>query len=99
MNSVEKVQNEGRKKNLVLAPGAADISEGAVYLDAETPLVAKHVAADSFSGAKPAGGFCSIAPGCGDVSEGMVWVPGKDHALRQHADQDLPHERMISAAI
>lgn len=74
MNSVEKVQNEGREKILVLAPGAADISEGAVYLDAEPPLAGKHVAGASLSGEKPASGVCSIALGCGDISEGMVWV-------------------------
>ena len=74
MNSVEKVKNDGREKILVLAPGAADISEGAVYLDAEKPLADKHVVGAPLSGEKSASGVCSIALGCGDISEGMVWV-------------------------
>lgn len=74
-----KVQEVLLKKIVVLAPGAADISEGALYLCAES-LPAEALRAESkISVAHPdSTGFWSISPGCGDVSEGMVWVPGRE---------------------
>lgn len=82
-----KVQEVLLKKIVMLAPGAADISEGALYLEADQLLSCQQVrseslAAEAFLDSKisPSGsaGFWSISPGCGDVSEGMVWVPGRE---------------------
>lgn len=74
----------GRK--LVLAPGAADASEGLVYLDEDSitccpaPLgescsyIKSDLEYECYSEQQPGEGFWSVAPGCGDISEGRVWV-------------------------
>lgn len=71
---------------LVLAPGAADASEGTVYVDDNQTLRFKAADKNTVSGEKttveykvctqqqPGEGFWSVAPGCSDISEGMVWV-------------------------
>lgn len=86
MNLKDKNQNAIIEKNLVLAPGASDISEGAVYLNKEHAPACKNVAGKSLSRENPGiedttdakkltgEGFWSVAPGCSDISEGMVWV-------------------------
>ena len=70
---------------LVLASGAADASEGMVYV-AEDTLRPAEIHRKAYCGKKeeveykiyaekqPGEGFWSVAPGCGDISEGMVWV-------------------------
>lgn len=85
-----QVQEVLLKKIVVLAPGAADISEGALYLEADESLSCQQVGAESLAAEALRGdskisvahpdstGFWSISPGCGDVSEGMVWVPGRE---------------------
>lgn len=82
----DKTQKGTAEMKLVLAPGAADASEGTVYLDEDNALCCKKAAEVLQSGEKsnieyniyaekqPGEGFWSIAPGCGDISEGMVWV-------------------------
>ncbi len=82
----DKTQKGTVEMKLVLAPGAADASEGTVYLDEDNALCCKKAAGVSQSGEKsdieyniyaekqPGEGFWSVAPGCGDISEGMVWV-------------------------
>lgn len=86
MRPEDKTQKGTVEMKLVLAPGAADASEGTVYLDEDNTLCCKKAAGVSQSGEKsdieyniyaekqPGEGFWSVAPGCGDISEGMVWV-------------------------
>jgi len=81
-----KIQKGGPKMVLVLAPGAADASEGTVWVAEDTlrppeidrkPCCRKKQQEDEYkmyAEKQPGEGFWSIAPGCGDVSEGMVWV-------------------------
>lgn len=70
---------------LVLAPGAADASEGTVYVAEDTLRPAEidrkaccgkeeEVEYKNYAEKQPGEGFWSVKPGCGDISEGMVWV-------------------------
>ena len=70
---------------LVLAPGAADASEGTVYVAEDTLRPAEvdrkaccgkeqEVEYNIYAEKQIGEGFWSVAPGCGDISEGMVWV-------------------------
>ena len=71
---------------LVLAPGAADTSEGMVYLEEGPATCDNAVVGEPFLSEKtavvyknytdqqPGEGFWAAAPGCGDISEGRVWV-------------------------
>lgn len=87
MNSENNNQKREDERKLVLAPGAADASEGMVYLDEDSvscckePCGAKQVSTEatrieyiSYPEQQPGEGFWSVAPGCGDISEGRVWV-------------------------
>jgi hypothetical protein len=86
MNSEDKTRKSAATMKLVLAPGAADASEGTVCLDEDSASCCKEVAGDSspceksnieyknYAEKQPGEGFWSITPGCGDISEGMVWV-------------------------
>ena len=86
MRPEAKIQKGAVEMRLVLAPGAADASEGTVYVGEDNTLCCKKAAGVSQSGEKsdieyniyaekqPGEGFWSVAPGCGDISEGMVWV-------------------------
>ncbi|MHB8058183.1 MAG: hypothetical protein ACYDHC_09855 [Desulfuromonadaceae bacterium] len=72
---------------MVLVPGAADASEGTVYLNENTVFCRKELCEIKRSSTEttdmeyvsnpeqqPGEGFWSVAPGCGDISEGRVWV-------------------------
>ena len=86
MKSEAKIQKGASKMVLVLAPGAADASEGTVWVAEATLYPAEtdrnprcrkkqqEVEHKMYAEKQPGGGFWSIAPGCGDISEGMVWV-------------------------
>ena len=86
MRPEDKTQKGVLEMKLVLAPGAADLSEGTVYVDEDNSLWSTEADGDShfskkqdiehkiYSEKQPGEGFWSVAPGCGDISEGMVWV-------------------------
>ena len=88
MRSEAKIQKGASKMVLVLAPGAADASEGTVWVAEDTlyppEIVRKPRCATKqeveykiYAEKQSGEGFWSIAPGCGDISEGMVWVKTK----------------------
>lgn len=73
------------KTRLASAPGAADASEGVVYVNEDTHRPAEidrkpcrgkeqEVEYKMYAEKQSGEGFWSVAPGCGDISEGMVWV-------------------------
>ena len=82
----DKIQKGESKMVLVLAPGAADASEGTVWVTEDTLRPAEidrkpcrrkkqqEVEHKMYAEKQPGEGYWSIAPGCGDISEGMVWV-------------------------
>jgi len=81
----DKIQKGASKMRLVLALGAADASEGTVYVAEDTlcpaeidrkPCCGKkeEVEYNIYAEKQPGEGFWSVAPGCGDFCEGMVWV-------------------------
>ena len=86
MSPDDKDQKHVLERKLVLAPGAADASEGLVCLDEDSASCCKEGAGDphpceksnieykNYAEKQPGEGFWSVAPGCGDISEGMVWV-------------------------
>ncbi len=85
MRPEAEIQKGASKMVLVLAPGAADASEGTVWvaedtlyppeIDRKPRCVKKQDVEHKMYAEKQSGeGFWSIAPGCGDISEGMVWV-------------------------
>jgi len=85
MRPEAKIQKGASKMRLVLAPGAADASEGTVWVGEDTlrpaeidrkPCCGKEqeVEYKMYAEKQSGEGFWSIAPGCGDISEGMVWV-------------------------
>ena len=85
MRPKDKIQKDASKMVLVLVPGAADASEGTVWVAEDTlrpveidrkPCRRKkqqEVEHKMYAEKQPGEGFWSIAPGCGDISEGMVW--------------------------
>ena len=89
MRPEDKIQKGVSKMVLVLAPGAADASEGTVWVDKDTLRSAEidrkprcrkkqqEVEHKMYAEKQSGEGFWSIAPGCGDISEGMVWVSNK----------------------
>lgn len=89
LSLLQKIQSCDTKKLVSLAPGAADISEGVLYLETGHLYKYKRFFVESLtdadfrmdckiSVAQPGSeGFWSVAPGCGDVSEGMVWILGR----------------------
>ena len=89
MGPETEIQKGASKMVLVLAPGAADASEGTVWVDENTLRSAEidrkprckkkqqEVEHKMYAEKQPGEGFWSIAPGCGDISEGMVWVKTK----------------------
>lgn len=102
MSSEDNIYKMKTEKKLILAPGAADISEGAVCLDEENTLPCKKVAGVFFTGEKSHNipgekhgvvGFWSVAPGSADVSEGMVWVAAMQQ--NQARDHDIPLAREV----
>ena len=86
LNSDDKKPKCESVTKLVLAPGAADASEGMVCLNDGSVYFRNEAAGALVSGQKsaidyktyaeqqPGDGFWSVAPGCGDISEGRVWV-------------------------
>ncbi len=86
MRTEDKNKRSAGNRRLVLAPGAADASEGTVYVDDNQAIRFKAAAEKTNAGEKPTveykvfteqqpgAGFWSVAPGCADISEGMVWV-------------------------
>ena len=85
MRSEDKSKKGASKMVLVLAPGAADASEGTVYVTEGTLCPTEidrkagcgkeqEVEYKLYAEKQPGEGFWSVAPGCGDISEGMVWV-------------------------
>ena len=86
MGPEDKIQKGASKMVLVLAPGAADASEGTVWMAEDTLRPAEidrkpcrrkkeqEVEHKMYAEKQPGEGFWSIVPGCGDISEGMVWV-------------------------
>lgn len=88
MRPADKIQKGASKMRLVLAPGAADASEGTVYVAEDTlrpaeidrkPRCGKEqeVECKMYAEKQSGEGFWSVAPGCGDISEGMVWISVK----------------------
>jgi len=85
MRPEAKIQKGAVEMRLVLAPGAADASEGTVWVAEDTLRPAEidrkaccckeqEVEYKMYAEKQPGGGVWSVAPGCGDISEGMVWV-------------------------
>ncbi len=85
MKSDYKIQKGAVEMRLVLAPGAADASEGMVYVAEDTLRPAEidrkpcrgkeqEVEYKIYAEKQSGEGFWSVAPGCGDISEGMVLV-------------------------
>ena len=82
MKIKKKIQENDLARKLVLAPGAADASDGLVYnvpscQKAVDDQVLPEITAGeyrTFAEQQPGEGFWSVAPGCGDISEGRVWI-------------------------
>jgi hypothetical protein len=86
LNSNITTKQNATEKKLVLAPGAADASEGTVCVEevavpccqadtGENCVAGKpDIEYEYFVDEQPGEGFWAVTPGCADISEGRVWV-------------------------